>query len=184
MSEQLKYTHAERETLVLLHKVLEKLATNPKEVEEHRQAVEVYENGYTGAYHLVSTVYPEEIPKEVCDFVTEIAEMFLLIRDSIRELPTEDSLSEDEESDLSFHGFDGNEETEYKIYMRYLAGSNPDYYGELLNKEKNPHLWDAGNSHKSMVSSYRSLLANCRNLKKQPAVEYPFTAEQLRTLLK
>ncbi len=144
----------ERQTLILLHKVLEHLDAN--EADHHRQMVEVLTEGFTLEYERLFPPY-SELPRDDCKLVFDILDMFRVIEASLAELdePDRDALLAEHKYVLVFQGFDGNDAREGKLasYVTYLQAT-----GRWTNLGEDVQAADGGNSHTLMLSWYQVML--------------------------
>ena len=106
-------TPVERQTFVLLHKVLAYLDTN--ESDHHERMVEVLTEGFTIEYENVFTPY-SELSKADCKLVFDISTCRVM-KASLKELDgsERDALLADHKYVLTFQGFDGNDAREGKM---------------------------------------------------------------------
>jgi uncharacterized protein YfbU (UPF0304 family) len=147
-------TPVERQTFLLLHKVLAHLDTN--EAEYHEKMVEVLTEGFTIEYEDVFTPYAE-LPKADCKLVFDILDMFRVMKASLEELPEpeRDALLADHKYVLTFQGFDGNDAREGKMrsYVNFLQKT--DRWTDLVDDVKAA---DGGNSHARLLGLYQAML--------------------------
>lgn len=147
----LKLTKAERSILInqfLMLKLIDKQdSTSHYRVEDYDNFISILHNGYEGFY---DEFLPRDIlPKEVSDEVLDIIYMY------DRATISYENLSDDEKEnidkyDITFRGFDGNEEIEhYGIYKFIIEDLQK--FGHMFKDE---HL----NSHSSKLEKYRHQL--------------------------
>ncbi len=144
----------ERQTLILLHQVLEHLDSN--EADYHKQMVEVLTEGFTLEYEKVFSPY-SELPRDDCKLVFDILDMFRVMKASLAELEESerDRLIADYRYVLTFQGFDGNDAREGKMasYVTYLQST--DRWTDL---REDVQAADGGNSHTLMLRRYEAML--------------------------
>lgn len=147
-------TPTERQTFILLHKILENLDNN--EADYHARMVEVLTQGFTIEYEDLFSPYAE-LPKEDCKLVFDIMDMFRVIKASLAELDESDrdALLAEHKYKLIFQGFDGNDAREGKMasYVTYLQST--DRWTDLRDDVQAA---DGGNSHALMLSRYAAML--------------------------
>lgn len=153
-------TPVERQTFLLLHKVLAHLETD--EADYHERMVEVLTEGFTIEYEDVFTPYAE-LPKAECKLVFDILDMFRVMKASLKELDAaeRDALLADHKYTLTFQGFDGNDAREGKMgsYVTFLL--NTDRWTDL---REDVNAADAGNSHSRVLGLYQAMLDVYRSI--------------------
>lgn len=108
----------ERLILVNQYMILEKLY--PEEANSYALTRKALENGYELEYSdIFKNIYhnDETLSEEGCILVREILTMFSALKRSYNKL---DDKSDIDSKDVTLWGFDGNDETEYMAYARYL----------------------------------------------------------------
>jgi uncharacterized protein YfbU (UPF0304 family) len=149
-------TLAERRILSLLHAIMGKL--DPGSEEDHRLRAEVLDAGYAAEYSNEFISVEPELTVRDCEFVWDILDMFLMVKTSIKALPSDTlaELPEHAESFLTFDGFDLNDTHEAKLlsYARYLLATGR--WTDLATHFDDEH--ERGNSHSLRVSMYRRML--------------------------
>ena len=145
----------ERQTLVLLHKVLEHL--DSAEADYHARMVEVLTEGFTLEYENAFSPYAE-LPKDDCKLVFDILDMFSAMKASLAKLEEaeRERLIADYRYMLTFQGFDGNDAREGKMasYVTYLQST--DRWTDLRDDVQAA---DGGNSHTLMLGQYEAMLS-------------------------
>ena len=112
---------------------------------------EILENGFEYEYDsLVS--WMTDIPKEVCEEVYSILHMFRCLICSFDKL---DSTSELVREDCMFDGFDGNEETDYYIYAKWLIEED-NKYNEFSKCDLDSH-WNKLNTYRTMLIRFNEI---------------------------
>lgn len=112
---------------------------------------EILLNGYKYNYGDLVEGFLEDTDVGISKFVFEVFEMYRMLNNSYQDLNEEEKTQIDLE-DLSFKGYDGNEETDYYMYARFLV-EKYDRCKEI-EKDKNAEM----NSHRNMVQTYNKML--------------------------
>lgn len=150
-------------------KILEKLYPDEaKDYSNHRKAIE---QGYKLHYSWLTEWLYDEMPETEGKEVLKILDMFRAITFSYQRAEDKEGL---EESEIKFHGFDGNNEGRQFSYTLYFI-VDLDRYTELTGEAKYPDL----NSHRRMLPKYRRMLEIWN---KYPD-NYSLTIAQIKQLL-
>lgn len=114
----------------------------------------VLERGYTSEYSRVFACLYPEVPYSLSEELFGILDMFRVLRASYTAL-SEEEKGEIEERDISFRGFDLNNNVESPLvgYVKYLF--EDDRYTELM--EPLGRFSDGGNSHHPNLDMYRRM---------------------------
>ena len=99
----MELSESERLILSNQYKILEELY--PDEANIYRRHGKIVEEGYTLNYEEICTHIYDELSNKECREVLDILDMHSALRQSAQALTDEPSIS------ISFHGFDGNNET-------------------------------------------------------------------------
>jgi len=148
----MELTIKDRLILANQYKILEGLYS-----EEYGAYIEILERGYVTHYKdLVECFISDEFSKKDSDFVEDVLEMYSDIYYTY----------EEEKGDLLkdraiFRGFDGNNETTYMSYCRFLM-EDLNYY-ENIKKSLN----NGCNSHCPMIDRYKKMLIKYRQFVKE-----------------
>ena len=121
---------------------------------DHARNARVLEEGYTSEYSRAFACLSSEVPYPLSEELFGILDMFRVLRASYRDL-SEEEKGEVEERDISFRGFDLNDNVESPLvgYVEYLF--EDDRYTEL--KEPLGRFSDDGNSHHPNLDMYRRM---------------------------
>ncbi len=124
------------------------------ERKDHAKNVEILESGYTREYSTVFRSLLSEVSYSLCEELYDLLDMFRILRFSYDKL-SEKERSQVKESDISFRGFDGNDNTESLLmnYARFIF--RDEKYGEL--EEPMKRFSDNGNSHCQNLPMYRRM---------------------------
>lgn len=140
---ELKLTLKDRIILRNQYRILELL--DKKESDWYGQAVKILESGYALEYgNLTGAIDPSEISEDTCREVINILDMYRFLQWAFRDLKDKSGIKE---SELSFPGFDGNNESAHLSY------------GRFLNTTKRFEESKVENSHMPTLEVYRRMLA-------------------------
>jgi uncharacterized protein YfbU (UPF0304 family) len=147
----MKLTQTERWILSNQLSLLAKL--DPALKDHYEESRNIIDNGYEGLYnHCIKHLCPEgeTISEDVSNKVFDILNMFRNITNSIRKL--EDTTGLDVE-ELRFHGFDGNEESDYLVFAEFFCTEfEGGRYPEVVE------YLDSFNTHYPILDSYNRML--------------------------
>jgi uncharacterized protein YfbU (UPF0304 family) len=147
----MKLTRTERWILSNQYRILAKL--DPKDWERYARAEDALNSGYELEYDgLAKHVYEDTLPTEECVEVINILEMHRMLKYGLDRL--EDKTGIDAQA-ITFHGFDGNNETKQLAYARFVCAKGTGRYEELDRG-------DDFNSHSPTLPRYRSMLERWR----------------------
>lgn len=143
----MELTKKERMQLIFQLKIIEKLY--PKEESYYSLQRKALEEGYELHYREIFEGLFDGLTTDECKEVLEILEMYRGIIFSYRSL---DDKSDIKETEVSFKGFDGNNETLLMTYTNYFI--------EDLGRYKEISELSGGyyNSHARMLPKYRRML--------------------------
>nr|WP_323848191.1 YfbU family protein [Curtobacterium flaccumfaciens] len=180
----------DRHILSLLHRILGRVL--PKDTETDSDGDEEYqlerarvlEEGFTLEYETEYAGISAELSARDSLRVMDIFELFRMTGDSIKILRQQGiTVPEDLEEDLSFRGFDFNDQLESKMaaYARFMI--NDDRWEEQADFIKGR---TGGNSHKKMLDTYMRMLSEYRRVRsrRRPTFgrDYPLTLEELEAI--
>lgn len=146
----MELTKKERLMLYNQYEILKNL--DPNEEEYYNVKQEILINGFKANYDDLVEGFMDEISVEVSEFVVDVLQMYRTLNDSYRELNAEERCNI-ELYNISFKGFDGNEEIDYYVYAKFFL-DDLRRFDELKESE---HY--AINSHCNMVDRYRDMLS-------------------------
>lgn len=160
----------DRIILINQYRILSYLDSN--EAEHYKELIDILENGYQIFYSLIDQWVFDDMPQEKSKFVLDVLNMYRAIEDFKRRNKSEPVAGE---YFSFFRGFDGNEETEYMSFTRFLIEIQGKY------SEQTPYLKDNDNlnSHMSTIEKYKSMLAEWNNLEQK----HQLTEEQVLKIL-
>ena len=108
-------TPVERLQLTNQFLILEKL--DPTNAEQYAKNRTILEDGYTLLYSELFQGIGDEMSVADCRYVYDVLDMYRALRHSYEELTDKEGLTL---NDVRFHGFDGNNETNYYVFIRFL----------------------------------------------------------------
>lgn len=158
---RMKLTSAERLILYNQFRILQHVVDDI-EARDCEQACEILQSGYTLEYPSLIQMN-EELPEELACEVKNILDMHRALRNSVQG-------SSETTTDVSFKGFDGNEEGAHHNYALFLIETQGRW-----TESKIPDL----NSHWPLLPRYRAMLAVWQGV----ADKWKLTAEDLRRIL-
>lgn len=164
----LTLTKAERLILANQYKLLALLDKNSGE--DYERAREAMESGYSAAIEgLLQAIFDELSPPE-CRLVILAMDMFGALQNSYDALKDNSAVKE---TDVRFPGFDGNNETKYMTYARYIVEHERRFtYLKPVSRDFN--------SHMPMVPRYRQMLTKWEGPLQQ---SHEMSEDQIRELL-
>lgn len=151
----MKLSRVERWILSNQFAILVKLY--PDEADSYDQMREIVEKGYELHYDWISEhIYEDNyiMTSEECTEVLDILDMFRALKYAYEELTDK---SDVDDLWVRFHGFDGNTETKYLGYARFLI----DREGRFTNLDRGDNL----NSHMPVLDIYRRMVQKWRKSK-------------------
>ena len=154
----MELTDAQRLILVNQLEILMRLKPTAEEKRRYGRAQHILLNGYEFLYdeaNVVGTLSPP-VSEAVSKKVYEVFEMFRILDAAIEKLP-QGQKSGLPESSLRFSGFDGNHETDYMAFARFLC-----HEMNLFTEQKKSKF----NSHCPMVATYNRMLGTFVVVKK------------------
>jgi uncharacterized protein YfbU (UPF0304 family) len=141
----LELSESERLILSNQYKILEELY--PNQANEYRQHRKIVEDGYALDYDEISRHIYDELTPNDCTEVLDILSMHRALFQSAQALTDEPTIT------ISFHGFDGNNETKQMAYTRF-------YLDELQRFTELTGIAQSSdyNSHYPTLERYRLML--------------------------
>lgn len=138
---------------------------------EHKKAVEALTDGHALPIQALAEWVLDGLNDVDCRFVIHTMAMYDALQRSYKALPAGQKTIKS--SEVSFRGFDGNNETEFMSYARFVV----EYEGRFtyLLPQNNDF-----NSHMPTVNRYRSQLTIWQEHLDE---SYELTAEQMRRIL-
>lgn len=152
----MELTEKERLILYNQYEILKKL--NPDDKDSYEIDQEILINGFKFNYSDLVSGFMKEIGEDVSEFVINVLQMYRVLNNSYDKLKKEDK-GKINLYDISFKGFDGNEETDYYTYAKFYI-NKLERYGELKESE---HF--EMNSHRNMINNYKNMVRRWKEVK-------------------
>ncbi len=166
----------ERLSLYNQYEILKLLNADDRHmVEKYELYQEILSNGYQYNYDdLVGGMY-DDTPDNVSKFVWDVLNMYRSLYNSYYELDPEQQKEIDFE-DITYQGFDGNEEADYYLYANFIL-EQMKRYDEIYNNGKVEL-----NSHSHRIPTYKKMLNTWTKIR---ADKYSnLTLNQLKEIIK
>jgi len=140
------------------YEILKSLKSDDEyEQEQCNYYQEILSEGYKFNYDDLIEGFDKDIPDSVSQFVLDVLQMYRTLTCSYIEL----SAAEKEQInkyDITYHGFDGNEEGNYYTYSKFVLEKKHDF--EEIYNNGDVEL----NSHCNKVQTYSNMLSNWNDL--------------------
>lgn len=157
----MKLTKKDRVLLINQYRIL---ATLNKDEESHyKELITILENGYEIFYSMIDQWVSEDVPSDKGVFVLDILDLYRSI-EIIKKTTKDDRIID--HSFSIFPGFDGNNETEYMSFCRFLIEIQGKYQEQQPYLLKNDNL----NSHMPMVQKYQRMLKQSKLILNLPSM--------------
>jgi uncharacterized protein YfbU (UPF0304 family) len=124
---------------------------NPEESEEYKLMQSIVVNGFKSNYDELIEGFSNETPELISEFVFDVLQMYRVLNDSYCELLPEEKQQIDKK-DITYAGFDGNEEGSYYTYANFVL-EDLGRYEEIYNHGKVEL-----NSHRNMLNKYSRMI--------------------------
>jgi len=151
----MKINKKDRILLLNQYKILDVL---DKENSQHyRELIEILENGYEIFYSMVDEWVSEDMPASEGKFVLRVLGLYRMLENFKQEVPNSKVISH---VYSYFRGFDGNNESEYMAFCRFLIEKQYKFQEQRQYFIKNDNM----NSHTPMIPKYSRMLAVAEDL--------------------
>ena len=166
----MKLNKKDRILLINQYKILSKLSLN--ETEYYEELIEILENGYEIFYSQIGDWVFDEMPMEEGILVLEILSVYRAIEDFKRQ-----NFEEEIDSHLYsyFVGFDGNNETSYMSFARFLIHKQNKFSEQKQYLERN----DDCNSHSKSKDKYTRMIYKWKEI----GARYDLNKEEVLSIL-
>ncbi len=145
----------ERVFLINQYRILEKLY--PEEASHYKELIHILEYGFQLFYSMIDEWILDDMLVSECEFVIDILNIYRAIED-LKRASSIDELSNHHYS--YFHGFDGNNESKYLGFARFLINEQ----GKFAEQQQYFKLNDDLNSHAPMVDKYERMISKWKEL--------------------
>jgi uncharacterized protein YfbU (UPF0304 family) len=142
-------TKLERLSLINQYRILALLDSQNKETYDNY--IEILERGYSIYYSDFTDSLSEEATEEQGQFIIDILDLYQVIFDFIKANP---GTAVENHPYALFKGFDGNNETKYLSFARFVVLKQGQYPDQLAFRKRNDRL----NSHTKMANKYTNML--------------------------
>ena len=148
----MEFTKKERVLLINQYRILASL--NKDDEEHYSELIAILENGYEIFYSMVDEWISDDMPEEEGRFVLDILDFYRIVEDISRLIEHAFSI---------FRGFDGNNESEYMSFARFLINQQGKFSEQQDYLRKNDNL----NSHMPLVQTYKAMLRKWEEMDKR-----------------
>ncbi|AZE77520.1 MULTISPECIES: YfbU family protein [Pseudomonas] len=146
----IQLTKKDRLILINQYKIL---ASLDKDDESHYlELIQILENGYSIFYPMIDEWIDRDMSEEDGKFILNILDLYRAIEDVKRVTKNPEILNH---RYAFFRGFDGNNETQYMGFCRFLIETQGKFQEQKPYLLKNDNL----NSHMPMTGKYREMLS-------------------------
>jgi uncharacterized protein YfbU (UPF0304 family) len=166
-------TPVERLQLANQFEILEKLY--PERAEIYAARRDIVEHGYTIQYGDVFSDIFNEMPFEECEYVYDVLDMHRILINSFNELKDKAGLTLE---DVSFKGFDGNNESKRHAFAEHLKKEGR--WTETLVGSLNSHSMSSMTRYPKMLKKFDRIAGG---LNKAAVGGWDLTAEQIREII-
>lgn len=149
------FTKKDRLILINQFKIL--AALNQEDESYYLELIQILENGYSIFYPMVDEWVNDDMPKHIGEFVLDVLDLYRAIEDVKRSTKDERILGH---RNSYFRGFDGNNESSYMGFCRFLIETQGKFQEQRPYLLKNDNL----NSHMPMRDKYSRMLEASREV--------------------
>lgn len=142
---------SKKDRLLLINQYRILAALEKDDAGHYNELIKILENGYSIFYSMIDEWVSEDMPEEEGQFVLNVLDLYRAIEDIKRRSKSEE-LNKHHYS--FFMGFDGNNETEYMAFSRFLVQEQGKFREQESYLRKNDNM----NSHMPMIPKYRRML--------------------------
>ena len=167
----MEITKKDRVFLINQYEILKRL--DPGNASSYDEKIEILTDGYEVFYSSIDEWISEDMPASEGKLVLDVLDIYSLIQIYKRDNPEDSEVGNHSWS--SFRGFDGNNETEYMAFTRFLIDRQGKFSEQAPRKDKT----DNFNSHTPVVDKYHSMVQAWRSM---PG-KYALSREQILTIL-
>lgn len=157
----MEFTKKERVLLINQYRILAGL--NKDDEEHYSELIAILENGYEIFYSMVDEWISDDMPEEEGRFVLDILDFYRIVEDTKRS--SKDSRLIEHPFSI-FRGFDGNNESEYMSFARFLINQQGKFSEQQDYLRKNDNL----NSHMPLVKTYKAMLREWEKMDKRTSL--------------
>ena len=132
-------------------------ALNKDEAVHYNELIGILENGYEIFYSMIDEWVSDDMPSDEGKFVLNILDLYRAIEDLKRSSKSQELY---DHHFSYFAGFDGNNETEYMAFARFLIEKQGKFSEQEQYLRKNDNL----NSHMPMIDKYQKMLERAESV--------------------
>ena len=169
----------ERVILCNQYRILEKIDADNSDY--YKDLCNIVASGDVYNLYRVLEDIEEKIPKDVCDEVIDVLEMYMFLTEGYDELSSKEKQMIDKWH-VQFHGYDSNSGDEmfffrYVCHLKRLKCFDGFFGGVVKNADIVPHV--------SMIEKYRRMLSKWKPIHEsiKEKVNMRLTAEQIKTII-
>lgn len=151
----INFNPTERLILINQFKILSKLESESSNY--YNELIQILENGYVIFYGQINQWISTEMSVEHSRFVLDILDVYRRLEDLKRRTSDKNLL---QHPYSIFRGFDGNEESEYMAFTRFLIEEQGKFNEQKKYLLENDHL----NSHMPMIDKYRRMIQKANDV--------------------
>ncbi|MED3728538.1 YfbU family protein [Priestia filamentosa] len=172
----LNFSKEQRALLINQFEVLKHLDSSNSKSYDNK--IEILQNGYSDFYDEIAGNISDEFPKDQSQKVWDILKLYRKLYFSYENLTPEEQEQIDEE-EVIFQGFDGNEESNYYVFAKFIVEKAERYseINELIKKGKVDM-----NSHWPKLNYYDGLLSRLMQLNDEDTSQY-LACDQIKYIL-
>ena len=160
----------DRIILINQYKILAALDTDDRS--HYKELIDILENGYSIFYNMIDQWVGDDMPSEEGRFVLDVLDLYRAIEDFKRSTKNSPIASH---AYSFFRGFDGNNETQYMGFCRFLIETQGKFQEQKPYLLKNDNL----NSHMPMIPKYSRMLQKRAELN----IDFSLTADDAIQIL-
>ncbi len=148
---------SKRDRLILINQYKILASLNKDEAEYYQELISILESGYAIFYSQLDEWISDEMPQQEGRFVLDVLDLYRAIEDVKRASKDNRLLAHNYSY---FRGFDGNNETGYMSFCRFLIEIQGKFQEQRQYLLKNDNL----NSHMPMIDKYSRMLEEAKKL--------------------
>jgi len=150
------FTKKDRIVLINQYQILKRLGSDNSS--HYEELIEILESGYEIFYSIIGEQVSEEMSTSEGALVLDILSIYGLIEAYKRDNRNDAEIGDHDWS--SFRGFDGNNETRYMAFTRFLV----DKQGKFAEQARRKKETDDFNSHMPLLDKYRKMVEVWRGI--------------------
>lgn len=148
---------SKKDRLLLINQYRILAALNESDASHYNELIQILERGYTIFYSMIDEWVSDDMPEDEGKFVLDVLDLYRAIED-VKRSTKDETLEKHHYS--HFVGFDGNHETQYMGFSRFLLQEQ----GKFSEQEKYLRINDNMNSHMPMIEKYKNMLQKSKEI--------------------